>query len=113
MSTADAAARLEAILVEENAALERFDAIAATSLLNQKLEAAQSLSAEGLSLETVERLRALAAENRRLLERAMDVQKRIVAMVARAAQAAPASSRYGAGGRTVQPDSALALIRQA
>lgn len=113
MTPTEAAGRLEAILLAENAALERHDAAAAAALLDQKLAAASALSTDGLSLETSERLRALALENRRLLERAIDVQGRIIAMVARAAQAAPPVARYGAKGRAIQDDGALALTRQA
>ena len=113
MNTADAAARLEAILLAENEALARHDAAAATALLEEKLLAAQSLSVEGLSLETIDRLRALAGENRRLLERAIEVQKRILGMVAQAAQPSPSVSRYGSGGRNLSPDGAVAIVRQA
>src|SRR4051794_5172112 len=81
MKPDDAAARLEAILRAENEALARHDAVAATSMLDEKLAAAKALSASGISLEDGERLRTLAAENRRLLERAIQVQGRIVAMV--------------------------------
>ena len=113
MTPTEAADRLEAILLAENAALERHDAVAATALLEEKLAAADALSTDGLSPETGERLRALAANNRRLLERAIDVQSRIITMVARAAQAAPPVARYGAKGRAIQDDSALAITRQA
>ena len=113
MSPTEAAARLEAVLVAENAALERHDAVTATALLDEKLAAAKALSAEGVSFEAGERLRALAAENRRLLERAIKVQSRIIAMVARAAQQSPPVSRYGAKGRAITEGGALALARQA
>jgi hypothetical protein len=113
MSPVEAAARLEAILRAENEALGRHDAVAATAFLEEKLAAASALSATGLSLEDGERLRTLAAENRRLLERAIKVQSRIIAMVARAAQASPAAARYGAKGRAVVAGGALAIARQA
>ena len=113
MSPIEAASRLEAVLVAENEALERHDAVTATALLQEKLAAAQALSATGLTLEHGERLRALAAQNRRLLERAIKVQGRIIAMVARAAQQSPPVARYGAKGRAINDAGALALIRQA
>lgn len=109
----EAASRLEAILLAENAALERHDATAAAALLDDKLAAAAALATEGLSPDAGERLRALAVENGRLLERAIDVQGRIIGMVARAAQAAPGVARYGAKGRAITHDGALALTRQA
>ena len=113
MDPIEAAARLASVLEAENAALERHDPAAAVALLDEKLAAAQALSAAGLPLETGERLRALADENRRLLERAIKVQERIVTMVARAARQAPAAARYGAKGRPVADTGALALTRQA
>ncbi|MBV8914465.1 MAG: hypothetical protein JOZ05_15675 [Acetobacteraceae bacterium] len=113
MSPVEAASRLEAVLIAENAALERHDAVTATALLDEKLAAAKALSTAGISIETAERLRSLAAENRRLLERAIKVQSRIIAMVAQAAQQSPPVSRYGAKGRTIAPGGALALTRQA
>jgi len=114
MNPGEAFARLEAILRAENEALARHDAPAATSMLQEKLAAAEALSASGLSLEDGECLRTLAAENRRLLEQAIKVQGRIVAMVARAAQASsPGVARYGAQGRALTSGGALALARQA
>lgn len=113
MPNADPAAALEAILIAENEALERHDADAAAALLGQKLAAASALDAASVSLEQAQRLRELAAENRRLLERAIEVQGRIITMVAQAVQESTAHSRYGAAGRTVRADAALALARQA
>lgn len=113
MQRTDPAARLEAVLLAENAALERHDAAAAAALLPEKLEAAGALAAAGLSVEDCERLGALAAENRLLLARAIAVQGRILAMVARAAQAAPPVARYGHNGAVLPEGGALALTRQA
>jgi hypothetical protein len=109
----EAALRLEAILRAENEALRRHDAQAAVAMLDAKLAAAEALSASGLSAADAERLRALATENGRLLERAIAVQSQIVAVVARAARSAQTATRYGARGRTVAPTGALALARQA
>ncbi len=113
MPNANAADTLEAILIAENEALERHDAPAAAALLEQKLAAANALSAESASPEQAERLRDLAALNRVLLERAIDVQSRIITMVAQAAQESTAHARYGSAGRTVRNDAALALTRHA
>ena len=113
MNPSDAATKLETILVAENAALTRHDPEAAIALLDQKLAAASALPAAGLTPELGERLRDLAAENRRLLEHAIEVQSRIITMVARAAQAVPPVARYGAEGRAIPPDGALAITRQA
>ena len=114
MPNADPAAALEAILVAENDALSRHDAAGAASLLEQKLAAARALTALSLSPEQAERLRELAAQNRRLLELAIDVQSRIITMVAQAVQeSTTAPARYGAAGRTIRPDTALAITRHA
>lgn len=113
MPSADAADALEAVLIAENEALRHQDAAAATKLLDQKLAAANALTLDAATPEQAERLRTLAAENRRLLERAIDVQGRIITMVARAAQASTAHPRYGAAGQTIHTEGALALARQA
>lgn len=113
MSPDEAASRLEAVLMAENAALADNDPDAATALLAEKLAAANALSAEGASAATIERLRTLAAENRRLLERAIQVQSRIVELVVRAARRSPPVTRYGAKGRTMDEGGAMALIKQA
>lgn len=113
MENPNAADTLEELLLIENAALEKHDPAICGALLEQKLAAAQILSASETSPEQLQRLRELAADNRRLLERAINVQSLIINMVARAAQTPPTHSRYGAAGRTVRSDTALAIARQA
>ncbi len=113
MNPSDAALALETILAAENAALERHQPDTAIALLDRKLAAANALSADDMTLEVGDRLRELAAQNRRLLERAIDVQSRIITMVARAAQAVPPVARYGAEGRAIPSDGAIAITRQA
>lgn len=112
MPTVDPADALEAILIAENEALERHDAEAAAAYLEQKLAAANALSAAFVLPEQAERLRDLAAKNRRLLERAIEVQRQIITMVAQAVQESTAHARYCAAGRTIRPDAALAIARQ-
>ena len=104
---------LEAILIAENAALERHDAEAAVAFLDQKLAAARALSVAEIAPDLSLRLRDLAARNQMLLERAMKVQGEIVAIVVRAAQGAPSSTRYGAAGRAITSESGLAMTRHA
>ena len=101
-----AAVRLADVLQTENAALAALNMAAAARLLPEKLAAADAFAAAqagespstvakgrqagrgGIELEAVaSRLQALAAENRRLLERAMLVQGRVIATVAKAARA--------------------------
>jgi hypothetical protein len=116
-----AATALADTLVQENEALEAMDLKRAIALLEAKrrcmeaLAAAQSRLARGLAarLPTTQRAAAeqvttrlgdLAAENKRLLERAMAVQKRVVGVVAQAASASvPRTPRYGNSGALAAP----------
>ena len=117
-----AAARLVQVLKAENTALQALDAPAAAALLEEKLAATRALAeaatqrpasarqtpeSAGLALQ----LRDLAEENRRLLERAIQVQSRVLDMVARAARqgVAQSSGRYGASGAATADRGAMAL----
>ncbi len=113
MIPAEAAARLEAVLRAENAALERHDAAGSAALLEEKLAAARGLPAKGVPPEAALRLRELVGENKRLLERAIRVQDRIMAMVARAARQSPPVAHYGASGGAVPDRGGGALAKQA
>lgn len=113
MDDANPADALEAILVAENAALEQHDAAAAVALLDRKLAATVLLPGQAIAPDQLARLRDLAASNRLLLERAIDVQGQIINMVARAAKAAPHHARYGSKGRALRQDGAIAIARQA
>jgi len=114
-----AAARVLADTLErENAALAAMDLAGAAALYPRKdaaasaFTAAQEQAADGmtsvldaeqqrLAKELAERLRALAEENRRLLERAIHVQGHVLGTIARAvAQVTPRMQppRYGATG---------------
>jgi hypothetical protein len=96
---------LAAVLREENAALAARDLAAATALLARKQAAADAFAARpavppgtpGAAALAAE-LRDLAAENRKLLERAMFVQRRVIEIVARAARGHSAAPRYGRRG---------------
>ena len=102
----EAADRLSALLIEENAALEAMDFARAGSLLAPKHAAADALAAAwraadpaaGVSSKMRE-LGILAEENRKLLKRAMRVQRRVLDLVAKAAQTQAPASRYSAEGR--------------
>ena len=110
-----AASGLAEALEAENRALQALDfaAVAATLAAKQQAIAAatgvaaghiQALSGQdqAAARNLAARLSVAADENRRLLEHAMAVQRRLIALVVRAAQAgAPAASRaqqYGVGG---------------
>ena len=62
-----------------------------------------------------ERVRDLAAENRRLLARAIDVQDRVLRLVASAARQAGLreAARYGAAGQPRPDRTAFALLTRA
>jgi len=114
-----AGAALAALLEQENRLLEALDLAAAAALLRAKngaatafiLAQAQTRSSGGIppgrhaalaALGT--RLRTLGAENRRLLERGLAAQGRVIAVIARAVRAHPATPpRYGASGAPAGP----------
>jgi hypothetical protein len=115
-----AAARLADILARENAALADLDFRRATTLLAEKEAAAAAFSsahaaaklakldhAQRRALEAAAgRLRSVGQENRRLLERAIVVQGRVLGSIAKAvARAAPRvqASAYAANG--MRPES--------
>lgn len=110
---AEAAEALIAVLARENAALLALDVTSAGALLAEKTRSADRLAAalravpaapdramRGLGL----RLRDLTEQNRRLLERAIAAQGRVLDIIARALpQAAALPARYGASGSLTQP----------
>jgi hypothetical protein len=102
----EAVARLSALLIEENAALEAMDFARAGALLASKHAAADALAAAwraadpGAAVsEKMHELGLLAESNRQLLKRAMRVQHRVLDLVAKAARQPSAAARYGAEGR--------------
>jgi hypothetical protein len=102
----EAVARLSALLVEENAALDAMDFARAGALLAPKHAAADALAAAwraadpGAAVsEKMRELGVLAEANRQLLKRAMRVQRRVLDLVAKAARVPSAGARYGVGGR--------------
>jgi hypothetical protein len=114
MTLNDASRQLAQVLRTENDLLRAGDADGAARLLPQKQRAAQALrdALPGSSpdAEWAGLLRALAEENRTLLHHAMDVQARILEMVARAARsAAPGPVGYGARG-ALRPGTARSSI---
>jgi hypothetical protein len=114
-----ASAALAALLEQENRLLEALDLAAAAALLPAKQAAAtafvqaqaQAKSSGGIPPDgraamagLGARLRKLAAENRRLLERGLAAQGRVIAVIARAVRAHPATApRYGASGALAGP----------
>jgi len=111
MDVLAAATTLAEVLEAENAALTTLDLPRAAGLLADKqralagLTGAQPVPAPNAAAgRLAHRLRALALENKRLLERAIAAQGRVMSVVARAATPA-APSGYG----TARPQRPVAL----
>ena len=127
----DAAVELADALARENEALAALDLPRAAGMLADKQRAADAFLAarallppgapaephpgakDGGAREVAARLGTLAEENRRLLERAIAVQGRVIGTLARAAP--PEASGYGAhGGRAASSrPGAIALSARA
>ncbi len=105
-------AEICAVLQDENAALDRLDIPTATSLVPRKLAATEALttalastpSPPAIAKAQLEALRSLSADNKRLLERAMAAQKRLLAIIAGAVpKAMNEAGPYGSSGRAISP----------
>jgi len=107
------AVALADVLTEENGALGRLELARAVTLVDAKeratsefiaaqareASAPQEMRTRRQVLEaTLGRLRDLAAENKRLLERAITVQGRVIGCIVEALPKAPSAPRYGASG---------------
>jgi hypothetical protein len=114
----DAARQLATVLRAENDHLRVHDAAAAAALLPEKQAATQALHSALAGNEADPHwaglLRNLAAENRALLTQAIEVQSRILEMVARAARnASPGPLRYGKTGAARSSMGAMAMALRA
>ena len=123
----DAATRLATILETENAALAALDFNQVAGFVNEKRAALEALNAVSPSPGTspvatdaahqavARRLQYATSENKRLLEQAITVQTRIMAVLAGAARQAQALPGYGATGHRARSvsTSAVALIVRA
>lgn len=102
---------LAATLEAENAALGALDLPRAAAMLDEKqrvvadLAAAEAPAPNPAAERMARRLRALALENKRLLERAIAAQGRVIGIVAQAATATP--DGYGSRRRQRPPPVAL------
>jgi hypothetical protein len=121
------ALRLADVLERENEALRAMDLHRAASLLPEKTAALADLSAAVETAEepanpvlasaarrsAAERLDGLAAENRRLLERAIAAQQRVIAIVVSAVAGVATGSSYGSNGCRNRPAGPMALSTRA
>ncbi len=107
-----AATQLAELLERENSALMRFDLSTASTLLARKREALLAFEAvspdksgaagsDAATRDAALRLRDAAAENKRLLERAMVAQQHVMSLLAKTARQAGSTERYGAQGAYV------------
>jgi hypothetical protein len=118
MTLDDAARRLMLLLRQENDLLAAGDPAGAARLLPQKQDAVAALQSAlpgaVADAAVAAELREVTARNRALLTGAMQVQSRILAMVARAARAAaPGATTYAPTGAATQPRRAMALTLRA
>ena len=116
-----AAVALAHTLTEENEALRALDVTRAVGLLARKradTEAFASAQAEmramtgehrALAMQVAARLSDAAAENKRLLERAIAVQGQVIATLLRAIPAALPTARYGARGARIDRAAPISL----
>ena len=111
--------RLAHVLAAENAALGAMDFAGAGALLAPKHAAADALAAAMRAASAgpaepagMRELGTLADENRRLLNRAMRVQRRVLDLVARAARASQPASRYGASGKLTGSTPPRSLLKR-
>lgn len=121
----DAVGTLAEVLARENEALRRLDFAAATALVPAKEAALRNVTKNPAPMRAAGRDPALAAlgsrvnqlvaDNRKLLERAIAVQTRVVGIVARAASPSPRAAQYAASGFKSQTrrTSAVALSARA
>ncbi|MGI4952371.1 MAG: hypothetical protein ACRYGM_11230 [Janthinobacterium lividum] len=114
----DAAGRLARVLTAENAALAAGDLIGAARLLPEKNAAADALRAAlpnaSPDAGIAARLKRLSDENAERLSLAIEVQGRILELVARAArQSVPQASQYGRRGTTAPGTAAQAITLRA
>lgn len=110
---------LAEMLEAENAALAALDLPRAAGMLGDKQRAIANLAAvqtppasRDAAQGMARRLETLAAENKRLLERAIAAQGRVIEVIARAAASSLAPAGYGSARPAGRP-TALALSARA
>ena len=107
---------LAAVLKAENAALAALDMPRAVALLDRKsakvaiFEALRPTSGHAEAVTLLEQLAALAQENRRLLDRAIKAQGRVIGVLAGLVRQTPIAPRYGARGYLRPERSPLTLM---
>lgn len=122
MTVREAAQRLAEVLERENDALRAMDLRRAVALLADKTAAVADLTAVGdrvpaprdpAMISLAQRLDRLAQENRQLLERAIAAQRRVVAIIVRAAASVAVAPAYAPDGRQARMREPMALSTHA
>lgn len=111
------------LLERENAALAAMDLPRAAAMLTEKTAGVAALAAAAGERNAAasppdlvlaaRRLNVLALENRRLLERAMEAQERVIGIVARAVASTATRPAYGARGIVEVASEPMALSTRA
>lgn len=118
----DVARRLADLLDRENEALKAMDLRRVASFLPEKTAAIADLMASGDAAfgpsnpplaSITQRLNDLALENRRLLERAIAAQQRVIGIIVGAAAAIAVEPSYGSEGRQERLTGPMALSTRA
>jgi hypothetical protein len=117
----ETAHRLADVLDRENLALKAMDLPRAAALLPEKTSAIAGMVASGEVPATPDpalvaiarRLERLASENRRLLERAIAAQQRLISIVVKAAAAVSVAPSYGSKGRRPMTPGPMAFSTRA
>ena len=116
------AERLAEVLAAENEALAAVDLPRAAAILPQKQWAITEFAAHPAALAQadhaaaaalLERLAALAGENRRLLDRGIKAQGELIGMLAKLVRQSPHAPRYGARGALRGQDGPLSMTLRA
>ncbi len=115
--------RLACVLEAENAALEAMDLPAAAALVTEKRAASEAFDAARKAApptpsaalqNAAARLGSQAEDNRRLLERAMKVQTRVLGIIVGAARSSQPVQGYGrSGAYSARPKTGWALSARA
>ena len=115
-----AATRLADLLAQENAALAASDLARAAAFLAEKQDAARSFAAAqqavpagGAASPALTRLRDLAEQNRRLLERGIIIQGEVIGLIAAALPKAAGASRYAPTGAPLRGGQPVAFTLSA
>lgn len=105
------------VLETENNLLSRHDYKAVAALLDRKqaalgtLERVCGVEPDASQTDLARRINLLSAENRRLLNGALGVQRQVLDIICKAARNALPVDRYGASGQRAMPSTTAIALR--